>query len=160
MRTAWIVLSIVMAAGCEQSGGPRASSAGAAAGPSSAESPGNPVKLDPLVGRWILDAAQSSADGSSSKSPAEVLGETLLIARDGQITIVESSRRGTWRHVTDGVRISLDAPPRAFTAQFVSRVTERELQLTGPGGLRLIYRRDTLRSPRPADARGNEDARR
>ena len=109
------------------------------------------LKPDPLVGRWRLDTAESVAGGDPPMAPEEVLGETIIIMRNGGFHIADSPRRGKWKRVPEGVRITLDAPPTALDARFEVSVTDTEMRLRGPSSWRLVYRRDTLLAPRATD---------
>jgi len=105
------------------------------------------LQLDTLVGRWTLDRERSTAGGEPSKPPQEVLGETILLLRDGGLLIVDSPRRGRWKRDNNALRITLDPPPSTLNALFEFTVTDTEMKLSGPKGWRLVYRRDTMLAP-------------
>lgn len=120
---------------------------GAAGAPSGSRSETR-ITLDPLVGRWTIDRAASIGGDDPSRGPEETLGESLLFLRDGVILVAESQRRGTWKRMTGGLKITLDPPPTSLTALFDCTVTASELRLSGAKGVDLLYRRDTILAPR------------
>lgn len=154
-RPACAILVLALLAACEGGGSTKDWPESDAGGPTNQTAPSPHFKLDPLVGRWTIDLQDSRAGGDGATAPADTLGTTLLLSRDGTILVPESGRRGSWRRATGGVRIVLDPPPRLFDALLGVEVTDAQMRLSGPKGLKLVYQRDSLRSrARPLDESG------
>lgn len=100
--------------------------------------------LDPLVGRWRLEPG-ASRDGKAAKVE-DAIGDTMILARDGTIRVPTGAenRRGTWKRLGDSLKVVLDPPPKAFNVLFTPSLTDATLTLTGPDGMVLCYRRDTI----------------